>query len=287
MSEKSNFERSHDFPSGVLVETTIRCPADCVICPNKKINTRPKDMSWSLFNKIVDDCQGKQVKEFCPFIHGEPLSWKYLEKGLDYLSLMLPDTGVVIYTNGYLLDSSKTKLLLRDNISEVHFSIDGLSKQVYEQHRRGLVYERVLANVIGFLAELHKSKRRIKTHVAFTVTPQNQHEVDAFHLFWEGLVDTVEIIPCDGRGGEERLPAFTDGRQLPCFQVTSHMYILTDGSAVPCCKDWAGYTIMGNMSEQSLESIWNSKEYRLFRTNINRGTAPAAEVCRRCLSDQL
>jgi len=244
-------------------------------------------MSWSLFKKVVDDCRDKQIKEFCPFIHGETLSWKHFEKGLDYISQTLPDTGVVIYTNGYLLDDAKTQLLLRDNISEVHFSIDGLSKRVYEQHRRGLVYERVLANVTRFLTALRKSKQKIRTHVALTLTPQNQLEVDAFRLFWDGLVDMVDIIPCDGRGGEERLPAFTDGRQLPCFQVASHMYILTDGSVVPCCKDWAGYTIMGHISEQSLESIWNSKEYRRFRNNINKGKLPDTEVCRRCLTDQL
>jgi radical SAM protein with 4Fe4S-binding SPASM domain len=276
-----------DFPSGVLAETTIRCPADCVICPNKKIDNRPRDMSWSLFRKIVGDCREKQVKEFCPFIHGEPLAWKFLEKGLDYLSRMIPDTGVVIYTNGYLLDANATSLLLRDNISEVHFSIDGLSKQVYEMHRRGLAYERVMSNIMGFLSALHQSKRKIRTHVALTLTPKNQHEVDAFRLFWQGMVDTVDIIPCDGRGGEERLPAFTEGRQLPCFQAASHTYILSDGSVVPCCKDWAGYSIMGNVAKQSLESIWNSAEYRQFRSNINKGKLPDIEVCRRCITDRL
>jgi radical SAM protein with 4Fe4S-binding SPASM domain len=276
-----------DFPTSVLIETTIRCPADCIICPNKKIDNRPRDMSLSLFRKIVDDCRNKNLREICPFIHGEPLSWRYLEKGLDYLSKVLPETGVVIYTNGHLLDARRIPLLLRDNITEIHFSIDGLSKQVYEQHRRGLVYERVMTNVTDFLEELRKSKHKISTHVAFTLTTQNQHEVDTFRLFWKKLVDMVDIIPCDGRGGGERLPAYTDGRQLPCFQASSHAYILSDGSVVPCCKDWAGYSIMGNVSEQSLESIWNSTKYRRFRMDLNRGISPDIEVCRLCLADRL
>ena len=42
------------FPESILVETTLRCPADCVFCPNKKIDNRPVDMSWQLFKKIID-----------------------------------------------------------------------------------------------------------------------------------------------------------------------------------------------------------------------------------------
>lgn len=276
-----------DFPAGILAETTLRCPADCAMCPNKKINNRPRDMSWRLFKKIVDDCRGKQVSEFCPFVHGEPLSWKYLEKGLEYLSQTIPDTSLTIYTNGYLLDSKMSQLLLRHNTREINFSIDGLTKQVYEQHRRGLIYERVLGNTMSFLSEILNHKPRISTHVAFTLTKQNQHEVEAFRSFWESLVDRVDIIPCDGRGGEERLPAYADGSRLPCFQTNSHTYILSDGSVVPCCKDWAGYSVMGNVTDTSLESIWNSDMYKAFRDDIYKGNLPDAEVCQRCVSDRL
>jgi radical SAM protein with 4Fe4S-binding SPASM domain len=276
-----------DFPRSILVETTIRCPADCIICPNKKIKNRPQDMSLALFKKIVDDCRSKQLKEFCPFIHGEPFSWKYLEEGLDYVSKALSGTGIVIYTNGYLLDTNATSLLLKYNVTEIHFSIDGLSKQVYELHRPGLNYERVLANVTAFLLKLKSSGKTVKTHVALTVTRHNEAEVAAFHLFWAGLVDVVDIIPCDGRGGESKLSAFTEGRQLPCFQVEDHIYILTDGSVVPCCKDWAGYSIMGNAAQQSLESIWNIAEYMQFRTDISQSRTPNSELCARCLSDKL
>ena len=276
-----------DFPISVLVETTTRCPADCIICPNKKIKNRPRDMSWRLFRKIVDDCRGQQLKEFCPFIHGEPLSWKYFDEGLDYISQTLPEAGIVIYTNGYLLNAAITARLLSSNVREVHFSIDGLSQQVYEMHRRGLEYERVFSNVNNFLATLEQSKRKINTHVAFTVTEQNQNESGPFRLFWKELVDDVDIIPCDGRGGDEKSPAFPEGRQLPCFQTPTHTYILTDGSVVPCCKDWAGYSVMGNAGKDSISAIWNSSGYKQFRNDITRGNKPGLEVCRRCWNNKL
>jgi len=194
-----------DFPRSVLVETTLRCPADCVFCPNKKITGRPVDMSWELFAKIVDECRGKGVAEFHPFINGEPLASPYFKDALDYISRALPESAVHIYTNGYLLDDEATSILLRcHNVREVHFSIDGFSKQVYEQHRRGLVYERVIDNVKGFLNHLRHHLERVATRVVFTMTPENEGEVPAFRQFWEGLVDTVDVLPCDGRGGEGR-----------------------------------------------------------------------------------
>ncbi len=275
------------FPSSILVETTLRCPADCVFCPNKKISTRPKDMSWELFKKIVDDCRGKGVEEFYPFVNGEPLACPFLEDALDYVSRALPDASIGIYTNGYLLDDERSAVLLRNNVREVHFSIDGISKQVYEEHRRGLVYEQVMANVMSFLLRCRRQPEKINTRVVLTMTPGNRREVGAFRRLWKGLVDTVDVIPCDGRGGEGREPAFTDSRLLGCFHVSYRTYVLTDGSVVPCCKDWAGYTVLGNVAEDSLQSIWNSDDYGRLREDVSRGVFSNFEVCRRCVEDRL
>ena len=279
--------RGSKFPNSILVETSLRCPADCVFCPNKKISSRPKDMSWELFKKIVDECRGKGVEEFCPFINGEPLACPFLEDALDYVSRTLPDTAIHIYTNGYLLDHEKSTMLLRNNVVQVHFSIDGISKQVYEEHRRGLVYEQVMANVMSFLDRCRQQPKKVGTRVVLTLTPDNKREVGAFRRFWKGLVDIVDVIPCDGRGGEGKLPAYMDNRTLGCFYVTSRAYVLSDGSVVPCCKDWAGYTVLGKVTEDSLQSIWNSRDYNKLREDVSRGIFSNFEVCRRCVEDRL
>jgi radical SAM protein with 4Fe4S-binding SPASM domain len=275
------------FPASVLVETTLRCPADCIICPNKKIDSRPRDMSWNLFTRVVDQCRGMGVAGFYPFINGEPLASPFLEEALDYVSRTLPGTSIGIYTSGSLLDSEKTSLLLRNNVREIDFSVDGVSKQVYEKHRRGLVYEQVMANIMSFLAICRQQKKKIKTRVVLTLTPDNEKEVAAFYQLWKDLVDVVDVLPCDGRGGEGRLPAFMDSQKLGCFQVANSTYILTDGSVVPCCKDWTGYTVLGNVDRNSLQSIWNSPDYVRFRRDVSGGVLSSFEVCRRCVADSL
>lgn len=275
------------FPRSMLVETTLRCPADCVFCPNKKIRGRPQDMPWELFRDIVDQCRGKGLAEFHPFLNGEPLASPFLEEALDYVSRTLPDTDIHIYTNGYLLDEEVGTILLKSNVRQVHFSLDGLSKRVYEEHRRGLAYERVMANIRRFLARLGEQPRSVRTRAVFTMTAANEEEAPAFRRYWEGLVDAVDVLPCDGRGGAGRSPAFMGSQKMACFDVASHAYILSDGSVVPCCKDWAGYSVLGNVGQQSLDSIWNSNEYRSFRDDVARGVLADFEVCRRCVTDRL
>jgi len=277
----------NSFPTSLLVETSLRCPADCIFCPNKKIESRPRDMPWELFRKIVDECRGRGVEEFYPFLNGEPLACPFIEDALDYVSRTLPDTPIHIYTNGYLLDGDKLFSILRSNVGYMHFSIDGLSKGVYEQHRRGLVYEQVLRNIMGFLLRCQQQEREIVTRVVLTLTPLNEGEVEAFRLFWGSLVDMVEVIPCDGRGGEGRAPAHLDFRQSGCFHALSRACILSDGSVVPCCKDWAGYTVLGNVAEDSLESIWNSRDYTRLRDDLRKGIYSNFEVCRRCVEGAL
>lgn len=183
------------FPDSVLVETTLRCPADCVFCPNKKITGRPRDMSWDLFTRVVEDCRGMGVTELAPFVTGEPLASPRFAEAVAYISRRLPEAGVSVYTSGYLLDDAAAEAILAGNVSEVHFSIDGATREVYEAHRRGLAYEQVMANIGSFLARLRHSRSGPRTRVVFTLTPDNEHEAGAFRRMWRGKVDTVDVLP--------------------------------------------------------------------------------------------
>ncbi len=275
------------FPRSILVETTLRCPADCIICPNKKVVDRPRDMPWRLFRKVVDDCRGQGLEEFHPFINGEPLASPYLEAALAYLAVALPETAVHIYTSGALLDERMAGVLLRSGVRAVHFSVDGATRQTYEAHRRGLHFDEVLANINTFLGLVRYQHAGVSTRVVMTLTPENAAEEAAFRRYWEGRVDVVEVLPSDGRGGEGRAPAFRDGRMMGCLHVPWRTYVLSDGRVVLCCKDWAGYTVLGNVAEASVAEIWNSPRYVQLRREISRGDFSHSEVCQRCQADAL
>jgi MoaA/NifB/PqqE/SkfB family radical SAM enzyme len=227
------------------------------------------------------------VVEFNPFVTGEPLASPFFREAIEYVSQALPDASVQVYTNGYLLDGSAADVLLGGGVDEVHFSIDGASKEVYEAHRRGLAYERVLENATDFLSRLRASTAAVRTRVVFTQTRENEHEIPAFRRMWQGLVDTVDVLPCDGRGGDGRTPAAPGAEMMGCFHVAYRTYVLTDGSVVACCKDWAPYTVLGNVAETPLADIWHSADYVRLRDDVAGGILDGSEACRRCVAGDL
>ena len=58
------------------------------------------------------------------------------------------------------------------------------------------------------------------------------------------------------------------------------MQILWDGDAVPCCLDFDGKVILGNVFQTSISEVWNSKKSRDFREAHASQKFP--EMCRTC-----
>ncbi|MGB3463893.1 MAG: SPASM domain-containing protein, partial [Cyclobacteriaceae bacterium] len=66
-----------------------------------------------------------------------------------------------------------------------------------------------------------------------------------------------------------------------CWKMWHSCVITWDGKIVPCCFDKDAQFDMGNLREQSFESIWNSKPYMSFRENLFRSRS-SIEMCTNC-----
>ncbi|MFH1550379.1 MAG: SPASM domain-containing protein [Planctomycetota bacterium] len=64
-----------------------------------------------------------------------------------------------------------------------------------------------------------------------------------------------------------------------CYQVPTYLKIKPDGSVYPCCRG-IKETYMGNIKEESLESIWNGKKYQKLRKEFFTGKL--RKCCREC-----
>jgi MoaA/NifB/PqqE/SkfB family radical SAM enzyme len=75
----------------------------------------------------------------------------------------------------------------------------------------------------------------------------------------------------------------TDGTRVhdtkipKCYQPWSYCYVRNDSIVQACC--YSERHIMGDLSKQSFEEIWNDKPYRILRSRVNRN--PSSD-CLRC-----
>jgi len=68
----------------------------------------------------------------------------------------------------------------------------------------------------------------------------------------------------------------------PCQRPFVKAYILYNGDMVLCNSDWWRTTIIGNVMEESLESLWHSPRLMEIRRHQVRGAFPAGSLCAGC-----
>jgi radical SAM protein with 4Fe4S-binding SPASM domain len=67
-----------------------------------------------------------------------------------------------------------------------------------------------------------------------------------------------------------------------CPYPWTQMAVTWDGKCVPCCRDTAGRSVLGNVFRRDIMAIWNGEPYRQFRRNLVEGRPDLNAACRNC-----
>ena len=122
------------------VTVTSRCNIKCKTCGLWK-------NQWDLPYKTA-----KEVMENYPYMErlvwlgGEVFLYKHFEEMFDEAGKW-NNLRQQIITNGYVLNEKWMNKIIRTQNTELTFSIDGATKEVYEEIRQGSNFERVLSNI--------------------------------------------------------------------------------------------------------------------------------------------
>ena len=123
------------FPETFAVETILGCDLKCPECAlgGGYIDRKKGLMNFEQF-KIVAD----KISSFCKllFLHlwGEPMLNKDIFKMIEYASAFARTN---ISTNGQAMTVEKAEQLILSSVTDVIFSIDGVSQEVYEKYPIG------------------------------------------------------------------------------------------------------------------------------------------------------
>ena len=264
------------------IELTNRCPYACKMCPRTVAMDRPLgNMRLELFEQIIEQIRDRQ--QYVALHHfGESLVHPGLPKAVEIARAHGVETG--LSCNPPSLHTSLASQLLAAGISNLVLSLDSLDAVTYRDIR-GTAARLEMAD--SNLRDLVRLRDEGDYEAFITLQMINMHsneaEADRFLQYCRELgVDRGVIIRL-GRWdfddeylvtlGEFNSPGYTGY----CKRPWESLVILWDGRVVPCCHDYNGAVVLGDLTVNCLDEIWHSAEVSHFRERNQ-----SYDLCRQC-----
>jgi len=271
-----------DFPPQVIVEVTNACNLRCEMCAHR-ILTRPHAiMEESLFNKILEEIatEAPHTRIWVSF-YGEALLakeklWKFIRRAKAVGPLHL-----TLNSNGTMLDDEKIEHLVHEGLSRIVFSIDGLSKEIYERFRRGARHEEVYAAVPKVIEAARINGDNPEIIVQIIDMPGNRHEIPDFIKFWTDLGVVVKVKNLVTWTGAAVERSALDEWRIACPWVITTFPITVIGEALLCGADYDANVPLGNVHQHSIKALW-ARHRRYRRIHLEKCWDELPELCTKC-----
>jgi MoaA/NifB/PqqE/SkfB family radical SAM enzyme len=181
------------------------------------------------------------------------------------------------------LDEKTAGALLKLGIDIIDVSLDAFTKKSYDQIRKKSDFHRVMANLHNLLYLRKKVNPTTKVMVSIITHPIVKDEIEDFQKYWEPLVERVLIRNLCNVGGLVARPNLRfKTKRWPCPQFWKRITVTCKGKYRFCVEDWLNKTIIGDVGKDSIEKIWQGKEYQRLRKLHLEGRYSAIPICRNC-----
>lgn len=229
-------------------ESSTACNAKCTFCPRYEMTRSMGEMSDELFHKIIQNGKDMGVKSFSPFMNGEPFVFPRIWEWLDYMEN--EGVWVSLYTNAEHIDVDK--IVHYKNIRYINCSINAATKETYDKTMRGPDYETVLKNTYKLF-----EKAPFMVRASFIISDTNAHELEDFKKQFK----KIRVEGHSNWTGDRPARLERKGNRVPCWVLFNQMFILWDGSVVPCCMDYNAKQILGDVKVENLNDIWERAKW--------------------------
>ena len=256
------------------LELSVKCNSNCIMCPRNKLTRdgKPGFMSFNLAKKIIDEAYDMGARLLKPQWFGEPLLSPDFEKIVGYAKNK--GMRIMLITNGSLLDEKKRDFVLK-NCNKIFFSIDSADKDRYEGIRRGLKFDKVVANLEALFKKKNASESEAKIFV--TADDLGKGGMDELRKYFEGMCDQVIINKEVLHSVEVKTEDF---RKVVCrHSVRNRLVVGWDGTPYLCCHDWLGEYPLPNLQARRIKDIWNCCKRSLYLRNLT-----TLQICQKCMS---
>ncbi len=302
------------------IEITNKCPVNppCIMCSRSnnwwiRKHLYKKEMSASLIEKLGTQLKG--VKHLGFVGNGEPFASTRIFKLINSLD---KDCPVRVISNGVLLNDLLIDKIVDCNIEEINFSLDAANEQTYSK-LRGPHFSRIIRNIGKLVEQKNKAKKKLELSMNMTLMELNKDQIIPFvelassigvkkvkmHRLLKYNVTKTDRKNFKYRFEEQKIDTTTkefnnyldncidfakehdvkfvwqsprDKKQATCIRPWIRLIILVNGDVQIC---WHNRTILGNLNNDSLDSIMNSKKAKRIMTNFLQQGKDTACSCKK------
>ena len=248
-----------DSTLNIYVEPTNACNLNCYFCGRDQMNRDITYLSMKKFKKIIDPLPSGTYITMTG--NGEPLLNKNIYEMIEYAS----DQGMLvsIITNGTALTDENTKKLINSGILRVQISCDTVHEEIYEKMRKGAEFKDTLLKILNFIYKTRKKEMDIFITISAVQTDEVKKYAKETKEFWESM-------PIDNYFESELLSLQTDSnsyeesiKEDQDWSICTNPWISTkvnsNGTINPCALDISNKYVIGNISEDNILEIINSR----------------------------
>jgi Iron-sulfur cluster-binding domain len=219
---------------------------------------------------------------------GDPLTCNNLE---DYLDIAFSHgLGTNITTSGSLIVRHSKTLKSHKAIRQINFSINSFQGQNSSKNLAAYIEP-----ILNFCKEASLNCDRfinMRLWNGLGKQKDNEFRAEAIKQIEEFFKVRIETKSKRTRVAPKVIVDFDDYFEWPsldggsvkngfCLGLSDHFGILSDGSVVPCCLDYAGCIKLGNAFEEDILSILSSNRAVAIAEGFVNGVA-VEELCQKC-----
>lgn len=287
-------------PLVLFVDPSDACNLACKFCPTsnlmlmQKVNRPLKTMDFSLFKKIVKDCEKfeTKIKVLRLYSHGEPLINPNFCDMVKLAKLSNKFETVDTTTNGILLNKKLNEELISSGIDRINISVNGVSEEQYLDFcGRKVDFIKYVENIRHLYSIRKDTYIFIKTN-GDTLTKEQE---ERFLAIFEPIADAVGIERSMGCWNDFKSEGFVKnsegvdiyGEQISnevktCPYLFYSFSVHSNGKVSFCFLDWNYALAFDNAWNNSIYDIWNGKELRDFRLMMLNDKRKKHPVCKDC-----
>lgn len=275
----------YKFPELIRIEPSATCNLSCVHCPTGTYGNPIKgNMSKELFLKIKNEIKNYKIRVVVLYTGGEP----FINKDFFFMVKELKEIGIPLIktvSNGMLLNKEIIQNIIKSNLDEIEFSLDGIDSTMNNFIRKNSSYRKVIDNVKELLEEKLSNNSNLKVSIASTQFKYIDEDgmlrsrrpnwiekefIEYLDILNFNYVDAIKWSDMKLDGDIfETITDESDEVTNYCDHISSTITIRSNGDVVPCCYDLISKLVLGNTNTSNLKNIWNNMAYIKLRKSID------------------